>query len=249
MKANWLPLLEAAGVDLILSGHNHVWERTYLLDNLTGSSTSITAANKIDTGLGRIGVDHAYQKEPGKPHQGEVFIVCEGGGTSNSASHLPFPLSFTPVVFKQDNDEGSMVIDVSGSNRMDMKFICDQPDLVTLSHVWDSLTIIKSPKVSVFDGGGAAVPREFSISNYPNPFNPSTKITCNLPRRGPVRITVYDLLGRVISELVDGVKEAGTYSVEWNARDRAGRDLASGLYVARIQFSQFTKSAKMVLLR
>ncbi len=68
MKANWLPLLEAAGVDLILSGHNHVYERTYLLDNLTGNSTSITAANKIDTALGRIGVDHAYQKEPGRPH-------------------------------------------------------------------------------------------------------------------------------------------------------------------------------------
>ena len=148
MKANWLPLLEAAGVDLILSGHNHVYERSYLLDNLTGNSTDITPANKIDTALGRIGVDHAYQKEPGRPHQGEIFIECESGGTSNDPSHLPVPLSFTPVVFKQGNDEGSLVIDVTGSNRMDVKFLCDQPDLFTLSHTWDSLTIIKAPKVT-----------------------------------------------------------------------------------------------------
>ncbi|TSA23024.1 T9SS C-terminal target domain-containing protein [bacterium] len=248
-KANWLPLLEGAGVDLILSGHNHVYERSYLLDNLTGNSASITSANKIDTALGRIGIDHAYQKEPGRPHQGEIFISCQGGGTANDPKYLTVPLSFTPIVFKQSNNEGSLVIDVSGSNRMDVKFICDQPHLITLSHVWDSLTIIKAPKVSSVVGDRTLLPSDFSITNYPNPFNPSTKISYTLPQRGSVRISIYDLLGRTVATLVDGEQEKGTHTVDWSGKDERGNNLVSGMYIARLRAGEFIKNTKMLLLR
>jgi hypothetical protein len=249
MKANWLPLLEAAGVDLILSGHNHVYERTYLLDNLTGNSASITAANKIDTALGRIGVDHAYQKEPGRPHQGEIFIECQGGGTANDPKYLPVPFSFTPVVFKQSNDEGSLVIDVTGSNRMDVKFLCDQPDLFTLSHTWDSLTIFKAPKATSVNSERSALPDDFSISNYPNPFNPSTKISYTLPQRDLVRVSIYDMLGRTVVTLVDGEKDKGIHTVDWSAKDERGNPLVSGMYIARLCAGQYVKNTKMILLK
>jgi predicted MPP superfamily phosphohydrolase len=249
MKANWLPLLEAAGVDLILSGHNHVYERSYLLDNLTGNSTSITAANKIDTALGRIGVDHAYQKELGRPHQGEIFIECQGGGTANDPKYLPVPFSFTPVVFKQSNDEGSLVIDVNGSSRMDVKFLCDQPDLFTASHVWDSLTIVKVPKVTSVSGERIVIPDDFSIANYPNPFNPSTKISYHLPQSGPVKIVIYDVLGRIVTSMLDAAKEKGYHTIDWNAKDDHGHDVPSGIYIAQIQSGRFTTNTKMILLR
>jgi 3',5'-cyclic AMP phosphodiesterase CpdA len=249
MKANWLPLLEAAGVDLILSGHNHVYERSYLLDNLTGNSTSINAANRIDTALGRIGVDHAYQKEPGRPHQGEIFITCQGGGTANDPKYLPVPFSFTPVVFKQSNNEGSLVIDVHGSNRMDVKFLCDQINIFTLSHVWDSLTIMKAPNVTSVNDERIVLPNEFSFTNYPNPFNPTTKISYNLPQRGSVKIVIYDLLGRIVSTLLDEVKEKGSHTVDWYAKDGMGNDVATGIYIAQIQSGRFIRNAKMVLLR
>jgi hypothetical protein len=242
-------LLEAAGVDLILSGHNHVYERSYLLDNLTGNSTTITAANKMDTALGRMGVDHAYQKEPGKPHQGEIFIECQGGGTANDPKYLPVPFSFTPVVFKQSNDEGSLVIDVTGSNRLDVKFLCDQPDLFTLSHTWDSLTIIKAPKVTSVNGDRIVVPSDFSITNYPNPFNPSTKISYHLPQSGSVKIVIYDVLGRIVTTMIDAAKEKGYHTIDWNAKDESGRDLPSGIYIAQIQSGRFTANSKMMLLR
>jgi len=249
MKANWLPLLEAAGVDLILSGHNHVYERTYLLDNLTGNSSSITAANKIDTALGRIGVDHAYQKESGRPHQGEIFIECQGGGTANDPKYLPVPFSFTPVVFKQSSNEGSLVIDVNGSNRMDVKFICDQPDLITLSHVWDSLTIVKTPKVTSVNSERVLVPNDFSISNYPNPFNPSTKISYTLPERGLVSLSIIDMLGRTVVTLVDGEKEKGIHAVDWSGKDENGNTLVSGMYIARLRVGELMKNTKMILLK
>lgn len=247
-KANWLPLLEAAGVDLILSGHNHVYERSYLLDNLTGNSTSITPANKIDTALGRIGVDHAYQKEPGRPHQGEIFISCQGAGTANDPKYLTVPLNFTPIVFKQSNNEGSLVIDVN-SNRMDVKFICDQPDLFTLSHVWDSLTIIKAPKATSVEGERTLLPNDFSIANYPNPFNPSTKISFTLPQRSSVKLLVYDLLGRNVGTLVDGEKEKGVHTVDWPGKDERGNNLVSGMYIAQLRAGKLIRTTKMILLR
>lgn len=248
-KANWLPLLEAAGVDLILAGHNHVYERSYMLDNLTGNSTSITAANKIDTALGRIGADHAYQKEPGKPHQGEIFITCQGGGTANDPKYLPVPFSFTPVVFKQASDEGSLVIDVNGSNRMDVKFVCDQPDLITGNHIRDSLTIIKAPKITLVDGDRNVLPRSYSITNYPNPFNPSTKISYTLPQESAVKIVVFDLLGRTVATLADGERKKGIHTVDWFGRDDKGNNLASGMYVVQLQAGEFVTSSKMLLLR
>jgi hypothetical protein len=247
-KAHWLPLLEAAGVDLILSGHNHVYERSYLLDNLIGNSTSITGANKIDTSLGRIDVGGAYRKVAGQPHQGTIFISCEAGGTSNDAKYLTTPFSFFPVVVKGSDYEGSLVIDIDGSNRMDVKFLCDEHD-VTGNHVWDYFSIIKTPKATAVARNDNLLPRDFSVANYPNPFNPSTKISYSVPATGLVYLGVYDLLGRKLSTLVDEVKDGGIHSIEWSGRDERGNELASGVYVAQLRAGGFVKNAKMIFLR
>jgi len=72
-------------------------------------------------------------------------------------------------------------------------------------------------------------PEEFAISqNYPNPFNPNTTISYQLPSAGIVSLKVYDMLGREVVVLVDGVKEAGYYNATFN-----GSDLASGIYFIR----------------
>jgi hypothetical protein len=152
-------------------------------------------------------------------------------------------------VFKQSNNEGSLVIDVNGSNRMDVKFICDQPDLFTLSHVWDSLTIIKAPKTTAVHGGGSVLPKEFSITNYPNPFNPTTKISYTLPQRGFVKLVIYDVLGRIVGTLVDGEKDSGVHAVGWSGQDERGNDLVSGMYIAQLRVGDLTTNTKMLLLR
>jgi flagellar hook assembly protein FlgD len=132
---------------------------------------------------------------------------------------------------------------------MDVKFICDQPDLITLSHVWDSLTIVKAPKVTSVSGDRMIVPNDFSISNYPNPFNPSTKISYALPQRGSVRVSIYDMLGRIVVTLVDGEKEKGIHTVDWSGKDERGNPLVSGMYVARLRAGEFIKNTKMILLK
>jgi 3',5'-cyclic AMP phosphodiesterase CpdA len=247
-KSNWLPLLEAAGVDLILAGHKHFYERSYLVDNLTGTSASITNAHKIDTALGRVDVDHAYYKELGKPHQGTIFITCEGAGNSSKGTYVPAPNCFFPVVVKGDLNEGSLVIDVDGRNRMDVRFLCDEPDTKG-TNVWDHFTIIKSQKATSVAQTADVLPGEFSITNYPNPFNPSTKIRYSLPATEFVNIGIFDLLGRNVYTIAGGMKEKGTYTFDWDARDEQGTRLPGGIYIVRISSNQRSGNTKMLLLR
>ncbi|MGB2866938.1 MAG: metallophosphoesterase [Bacteroidota bacterium] len=249
-KVNWLTLLEDAGVDLVLSGHNHVYERSYLVDNLTGNSTDITAANRLDTLLGRLDGDGAYKKPLGcVPHKGTIFITCEAGGVSNSSSHYPVPYGFIPVHFAGSDFEGSLVIDVSGPNQMDVKFLCtDDNPFMPKDHIWDHFTLIKEG-VTVVGGSSRQLPDGISVSNFPNPFNPSTTIIYHLPQNGYVSIRLYDLLGRQISVLYDGWQEQGNHVIQWTAQDDQGRELPGGIYLAQIQSGGSLRSTKMMLIR
>ena len=88
-------------------------------------------------------------------------------------------------------------------------------------------------------------PTSFSLEqNYPNPFNPSTQISFTVPSRSHVTLTVFNLLGMQVAELVNGEKEAGRYSVQFN-----GNNLASGVYFYRLHAGNFLQTKKMVLLK
>ncbi|MEN8229652.1 MAG: metallophosphoesterase family protein [Bacteroidota bacterium] len=137
-RTAWLSILEEHGVDLILQGHNHVYERSFLLDNLIGKTTTLTDANVINSGLGREDVDGAYRKKKNTTHQGTIFVEVPGGGVaSESFEHY----SIFPVHYNGYEFEGSLVVDVDG-NRMDVKFLCNETDEKG-SHIWDYFTIIK----------------------------------------------------------------------------------------------------------
>jgi hypothetical protein len=145
-RKEWLTVLEDNGVDLILQGHNHVYERSFLVDNIIGNSTSITGANKINTGLGRADSGIPYIKPAGcVPHKGTIFLTCTGGGVANSSKYYPVPYSFIPVRFPGSDYEGSVVIDING-NKMDVKFLCNEEDEKG-SHIWDYFTILKEDLV------------------------------------------------------------------------------------------------------
>ncbi|MFQ5636535.1 MAG: IPT/TIG domain-containing protein [bacterium] len=81
-----------------------------------------------------------------------------------------------------------------------------------------------------------AIPLEYVLGqNYPNPFNPSTSISFAIPRSGTVKLMIYNLRGRLISTIVSGRVAAGRYKVEWDGTDSNGANVASGLYVYRLQ--------------
>ncbi len=94
------------------------------------------------------------------------------------------------------------------------------------------------------------IPAIFTLHpTYPNPFNPTTTLRFDLPEAAEVYLVVYDLLGREVVWLVDSRREAGYHRAVWNGRDADGREVPTGLYIARLVTSEYTKSIKMVLLK
>jgi hypothetical protein len=85
--------------------------------------------------------------------------------------------------------------------------------------------------------------------NYPNPFNPSTEIKFSLRNKSKVTLRVYDVSGRLVNTLVDGVLGEGKHSVNWNGINSNGANVASGVYFYRMDTKDYTESKKMILLR
>jgi hypothetical protein len=94
------------------------------------------------------------------------------------------------------------------------------------------------------------VPTEFDLAqNYPNPFNPTTTISYALPVRSNMTLNVYDVQGRLVSTLINGVQAAGSHHVTWNGLNNAGELVPSGLYMYRMTAGDFTKTGRMTLLK
>ena len=86
-------------------------------------------------------------------------------------------------------------------------------------------------------------------NDYPNPFNPITTLRYDLPENSLVTITIYDMLGRVVSNLVSSQQNAGYKSIQWNATNNQGQPVSAGLYLYSIEAGEFRQTKKMVLLK
>lgn len=87
------------------------------------------------------------------------------------------------------------------------------------------------------------------LSNYPNPFNPTTQINYNLPTQSLVNVSIYNMLGQNVSTLVSGMQDAGEYSVLWNGVNDAGNPVPSGIYFVKMNHNNETLSQKITLLK
>ena len=93
-------------------------------------------------------------------------------------------------------------------------------------------------------------PKVFAIhQNYPNPFNPVTTLRYDLPEDGLVDITVYDMLGNVVSNLVNVNQSSGYKTAQWNATNNQGEPVSTGVYLYRIKAGNFVDTKKMILLK
>ncbi len=123
MREIFVPILEDFGVDLVLAGHSHIYERSMLIDGHTGySDTFDSATMALDTGDGDPDSGGAYQKVP-NPNQGAVYAVAGSSGKLGSAS------AQHPIMIRHLLNLGSVIIDVSGKV-MDVRFIDDKADVL-----------------------------------------------------------------------------------------------------------------------
>ncbi|OGG04722.1 MAG: hypothetical protein A3F83_06745 [Candidatus Glassbacteria bacterium RIFCSPLOWO2_12_FULL_58_11] len=100
--------------------------------------------------------------------------------------------------------------------------------------------------------GESALPRSFALAqNSPNPFNPSTTISFDIPAGESRRMALkgFDVRGKLVRNLVEGIRVPGRHSVFWDGMDETGRKVASGVYFYRMESGDFSRSRKMVLLK
>jgi hypothetical protein len=88
-----------------------------------------------------------------------------------------------------------------------------------------------------------------SLSNYPNPFNPETKISFSLSQASQVGITIFNTKGQKIKQLYSGNLASGAHNLIWNGTDNIGNAVASGVYFYRLRTKQGTVSRKMLLVK
>jgi glycosidase len=115
----------------------------------------------------------------------------------------------------------------------------------TISTEEQSVVLPPIPPIVSVDDENTSQPEDYNLfQNYPNPFNPTTTIRYGIIKPDLVRIKIYDILGREVKTLVNELKQAGSYEVQFDASG-----LASGIYLYRIESGSFIQTKKMILLK
>jgi len=130
----------------------------------------------------------------------------------------------------------------------------DNTEVVIFVQNDDTKEIMQATKLPInslipLDASNDAPEMKLELSNYPNPFNPTTTISFNLPTEGQVSLEVFNAKGQKVNTLVNEVKSAGAHSVVWSGTDSRGGGLTSGVYYYKIKTGRFTSTKKMILLK
>ena len=162
----------------------------------------------------------------------EIGLVLEG-----TTALIPYQTIYDTMFYYGFTD-GTIIWDVAAFDPYDMTWSDNGP--------W-SLSIDVS---SLHINSNVSTPNKYTLGqNYPNPFNPVTQFNYILPQQSMVAIVVYDINGREIRSLFDGMKESGQYSISWDALDNYGNPVSAGVYLYHIQTDRFSQSRKMILLK
>ncbi len=118
------------------------------------------------------------------------------------------------------------------------------------SPVWRFNTVSGLSKKRSLASLGSIIPEKYSLlQNYPNPGNPSTQIRFDIPEATKVRLTVYDVLGRIVKVLMDRDLKAGSYVITWDGRDEQNHHVATGLYFYQMCTNKFNNSKKLLMIK
>jgi len=118
-------------------------------------------------------------------------------------------------------------------------------EYATLSEV---ARVMSNPQTNISDK--EIVPAKISLNqNFPNPFNPTTTISYDLPEQSMIKLTVFDIRGQEVTNLNNGIKQPGKYEVQWNGMDQAGNQVSTGVYFCRLETGYFSQTIKMLYLK
>ena len=187
-------------------------------------------------------LSYSLPPKPPSEYPDNIFDVRFKGGwkiTKDSGiievmnSNNTLSISYNIIIMAGDNQSWA-IISESGE-----EYILEGKGEITIPSE-SIFTLIRKPHI----------PINFELhQNFPNPFNPTTTLNYDLPVDGYVTISIMDLLGREIINLVDDNQKAGFKSVKWNGTDSIGRQLGAGMYLYQLKTDGFVKTKKMVLIK
>ena len=120
----------------------------------------------------------------------------------------------------------------------------ERPALQWLRDYLDTVTIVTSAEI------GEEVAEDYHLyNNFPNPFNPTTTIKYYLPEQSDVKVTIYNVLGMEVANLVNTFQHAGEYNIVWEGRDNQNNSVSSGVYFYRLEAGNFVEVKKLMLMK
>jgi hypothetical protein len=172
-------------------------------------------------------------------------------------SYVEFPANQTKYGLVRDSNWGQASIPVSDIRgefidlrMLSYEFVILEVNGAGCEFALDDIYWDGGGTVSIIEGELGTTPTRFSLNNnFPNPFNPVTSLRYTLPEQAPVTLTIYDLMGREVTRLINTTQEAGFKSVQWNAVDSFGNPVSAGVYLYQIQAGKYLQTKKMVLLK
>jgi len=172
-------------------------------------------------------------------------------------SYVDFPANQTTYGLDRDGNWGQASIpveDIRGEwidlRMLSYEFVILEVNGASCEFALDDIYWEGGGVVSIIEGEFGEIPTRFSLNNnYPNPFNPLTTISYDLPEDGFVKVTIYDIMGKPVKDLVNSQQNAGFKSIQWDATNNRGQSVSAGLYLYTIQARDFRQTKKMVLLK
>jgi len=218
---------------------------------LTGGDDGGGVPNPLITGVAGGPFDGMTYYAAGGCPTIEDFDVIETTGAGQYALQYPDYSSsqyFAGIYTDQFNDMGQPMRTLwTGHSFMHIRNVAEGP-LARNRIINLALQFFEEP--SSIGWTDAEIPKATSLSqNFPNPFNPATRVKFALKEKGLVRLRVYDVTGRLVRVLVDGILEAGAYEAVWDGNNAEGRATTSGIYFCRMEAKDYERTLKMVLLR
>jgi hypothetical protein len=185
-----------------------------------------------------------------------------GNGISYTLNNTPSSPNYQPYPDGVATLGGAVSAQYSGTQRAIVRWDGGASKVVYMSHGIEGITSPSTQQTLIqrildwFGATSTGVPPTGSPTvqmslgqNFPNPFNPSTAIGYTLNQQGATRLLVYDVGGRLVRELAQGVQPAGAHMVTWDGRDANGNRLPSGTYFYRLEAPDFEATRSMVLVK
>lgn len=232
MRQNIIPILEEYGIDLVVNGHSHAYERSYLLHGHYDVSSTLNAQDNIlNATSGDETKGEAYIKytDGAEPNKGTVYVVCGNSGNDVDASKALFYNGNPhPAMFYWDGGKeacGSFVIDIE-DNKLVGKY------LTSTGYIKDQFTILKQ---SITASAKEVNNRTEAVSKavvYPNPFVKQTNLSFELIKPADLTITIVSTDGKVSRALGTNFYAEGSHEI---TLDSDKLHLAKGEYILRIE--------------